>query len=181
MASANISVVMRVGRIFKISLIATLTLITSGCGRSYHIKGRVIFLPQLQSAAGFIVEFTGKDFPQGGNPIAGAKVRMFHDLDTADKPVAGSIWEHDTVTDQNGFFDTSDYATPSKESKVGLEVSKDGYKTVYTTYIDDSDVEPQVFFVVLVPTAQSNNGMQRTRKSAFFYPQRFVRAADARR
>ncbi len=135
----------------------------SGCGRSYHIKGRVIFLSQLQSSAGFIVEFTGKDFPQGGNPIAGAKVRMLHDLDKEDKPVNGSVWEHDTVTDENGFFDTSDYATPSKESKVGLEISKEGYKTVYTTYIDYSNIEPQVFFVVLVPNTQSNNGMERTR------------------
>ena len=150
---------MKTGRILQISLVAVLTLIMSGCGRSYHIKGRVVFLQQLQSVAGFIVEFTGKDFPHGGNPIAGAKVRMLHDLDKADKPVAGSVWEHDTVTDENGFFDTSDYATPSKESKVGLEVSKDGYKTVYTTYIDYSDLEPQVFFVVLVPTAQSDSGL----------------------
>ncbi len=147
----------------QISLIAALTLMMSGCGRSYHIKGRVIFLSQLQSSAGFIVEFTGKDFPQGGNPIAGAKVRMLHDLDKEDKPVNGSVWEHDTVTDENGFFDTSDYATPSKESKVGLEISKEGYKTVYTTYIDYSNIEPQVFFVVLVPNTQSNNGMERTR------------------
>ena len=135
----------------------------SGCGRSYHIKGRVILLAQLQSSAGFIVEFTGKDLPQGGNPIAGANVRMFHQLDKEDKPITGSVWEHDTATDENGFFDTSDYAAPSKESKVGLEISKEGYKTVYTTYIDYSNVEPQVFFVVLVPNTQSNNGMQRTR------------------
>jgi hypothetical protein len=66
---------MRMQRSPQISLIAALTLILSGCGRSYHIKGRVIFLPQLQSSAGFIEEFTGKDFPQGGNPIAGAKCR----------------------------------------------------------------------------------------------------------
>ena len=135
----------------RIILIAALTLMMSGCGRSYHIKGRIIFLAQLQSSTGFIVEFTGKDLPQGGNPIAGAKVRMFHQLDKEDKPVTGSVWEHDTVTDENGFFDTSDYAAPSKESKVGLEISKEGYKTVYTTYIDYSNVEPQVFFVVLVP------------------------------
>ena len=61
--------VMRVQRSRLISLLAATTLILSGCGRSYHIKGRVISLPQLQSAAGFIVEFTGKDFPKGGSSV----------------------------------------------------------------------------------------------------------------
>jgi hypothetical protein len=154
--------IMRVQRLLQVSLIAALTFMLSGCGRTYHIKGRVIFLPQLQSSAGFIVEFTGKDFPQGGNPIAGAKVRMLHDLDKAGKPKEGSVWEHDTVTDESGYFDTSDYAAPYKESMVGLEVSKEGYKTVYTTYIDYSDIEPQVFFVVLVPDGRANNGMHPT-------------------
>ena len=87
---------------------------------------------------------------------------MSHKLDKAGRPVAGSVWEHDTVTDENGFFDTSDYAAPSKESEVGLEVSKDGYKAVYTTYTDYSNVEPQVFFVVLSPTAPSNDGTHPT-------------------
>ena len=64
---------MRVQRLLQLSLTAALTLALSGCGRTYHIKGRVIFLPQLQSSAGFIVEFTGKDFPRGGEPIAGAR------------------------------------------------------------------------------------------------------------
>jgi hypothetical protein len=134
----------------------------SGCGRSYHIKGRVISLPQLQSAAGFIVEFTGKDFPKGGNPISGATVKMLHDLDKSDRPKEGSAWENDTVTDENGYFDTSDYAAPVKEAKVGLEVSKDGYKTVYTTYIDYSDIEPQVFFVVLATDVRVNSVVNLT-------------------
>jgi hypothetical protein len=149
-------------RALQISLIAAFTLTTSGCGRSYHIKGRVVSLSHLQSSSGFIAEFTGQDFPQGGNPIANAKVRMFHSLDKDDKPGKESVWKHETVTDENGFFDTSDYATPSRESKVGLEISKGGYKTVYTTYIDYSSVEPQVFFVVLVPNTQSDPGVQRT-------------------
>jgi hypothetical protein len=147
---------MRMQRLLQISLIVTLTLIMSGCGRSYHIKGCVIVLPELQSSKGFILEITGKDFPKGGNPIAGAKVRMLHDLDKSDKPKEGSVREHSTLTNENGFFDTSNYAAPSKKAKVGLEVSKEGYKTVYTTYIDYSKVEPQVFYVVLVPDAQAN-------------------------
>jgi hypothetical protein len=129
-----------------------LTLVTTGCGRSYHIKGRVLLLPELQSATGFITELTGRSFPLGGTPIAGAKVTMFHDLDDANKPKRGTVWQHETTTDENGYFDTSDYAAPTKESKVGLEVSIAGYQTVYTTYIDYNDVEPQVFFIVLVST-----------------------------
>lgn len=136
--------------------IAALTLVTAGCGRSYHIKGRVVVLPELQSATGLILEMTGKSLPLGGTPLAGARVRMFHQLDKNDMPQPGSVWEHDTETNADGFFDTSDYATPSKESKVGLEVSKDGHRTVYTTYIDYSNVEPQTFFVVLVPTGSSS-------------------------
>jgi hypothetical protein len=159
----DVPVVMRVKRLIRISLVAAVALLMSGCGRSYHIKGRVVFLPQAQSSTGFIAEFTGKDFPQGGNPVAGAKVRMLHELDKDDKPVAGSVWEHETVTDENGFFDTSDYATPSRESKVGLEVSKEGCQTVYTTYIDYSDVEPQVFFVVLVPAARPHDSSNQPR------------------
>lgn len=110
------------------------------------------------------MEYTGKDFPQSGNPVAGAKVKMFHQLDKEDKPVAGSVWEHDTLTDENGFFDTSDYAAPFKESKIGLEVSKDGYRSEYATYIDYSEVEPQVFFIVLVPIAQSSILIQPERE-----------------
>lgn len=109
------------------------------------------------------MEFTGKDFPQAGSPIAGAKVKMFHQMDKDGKPLAGSAWEHDTETDENGFFDTKDYAAPFKQNKVGLEVSKDGYRTEYTTYTDYSDVEPQVFYVVLVPTTQPNDSPDRPR------------------
>src|SRR6185503_4540942 len=101
---------MKFKRAFAIILLTTLALITSGCGRSYHIKGRVILLPEIQSATGFISEFTAQEFPKGGSPIAGAEVKMFHQLDENDKPVAGSVWEHNTETDENGFFDTSDYA-----------------------------------------------------------------------
>ncbi len=74
-----------------------------------------------------------------------------------------SDWRHDTETDGSGFFDTSDYATPSSESKVGLEVSKKGYKTIYTTYIDYSNIEPQEFLVVLVPETQSDNSTKQIR------------------
>ncbi len=96
-------------------------------------------------------------------PISGAKVVMFHQLNKEDKPMNSSDWRHDTETDGSGFFDTSDYATPSSESKVGLEVSKKGYKTIYTTYIDYSNIEPQEFLVVLVPETQSDNSTKQIR------------------
>ena len=147
---------MRVVRLLQLTAIAALALLTVGCGRSYHIKGRVVVLPELQTATGLILEVTGKSLPLGGTPIAGAKVRMFHQLDKNDVPEPGSVWEHDAETNEDGFFDTRDYATPSKEAKVGLEVSKDGHKIVYTTYIDYSNVEPQTFFIVLVPTVPSS-------------------------
>ncbi len=77
---------MRLHRVLLITLLAALTLVTAGCGRDYHIKGRVVVLPELQSASGVIIEFTASEFPLGGSPIAGAEVRMLHDLDESDKP-----------------------------------------------------------------------------------------------
>jgi hypothetical protein len=131
------------------AVFATLTL--CGCGRTYHITGRIIVMPEMKSTSGFIVEFTGNEIPQGGGPLLGANVRMFHDLDSNDNPNRESVWTQDTSTDANGFFDISDYAAPTSEARVGLEVNKVGYKTVYSTYIDYSNVEPQTFLVLLVP------------------------------
>jgi hypothetical protein len=149
-------------QVVLISLIVTLTSLLSGCGRGYHIKGRVVLLPELGADESLILEFTGKSLPEGGTPLVGAKVRMIHQLDKDDRPVKDEAWTEETVTDERGFFEIHDYAAPSSEAKVGLEVSGGGYQTAYRTYIDYSDVEPQVFFVVLVPTRSANNGMHPT-------------------
>ena len=78
---------------------------------------------------------------------------MFHELDAAGQPKRDSVWSHEAESDSNGTFDTSDYATPVSKETVSLEIYTPGYKTVYTTYTDYSNREPQVFLVVLVPSA----------------------------
>jgi|GEM_PF-3033056 len=151
-----------VGRAVRLSLIVTLTFVLSGCGRGYHIKGRVVVLPELGAFESLILEFTGKPLPEGGQPLTGAKVRMIHQLDKNDKPTKDGTWTREAVTDDKGFFEIHDYATPSKEPKVGLEVSKNEYQTAYRAYVDYSDVEPQVFLIVLVPTSAADNGTRPT-------------------
>ena len=150
---------MRFGRqVVLISLVVMLASLLSGCGRKYHIKGRVVLLPELAAHESLILEVTDKSLPQGGTPLVGAKVRMIHQLDKDDRPVKDETWTEEAVTDVRGFFEIHDYAAPSHEAKVGLEVSGGGYQTAYRTYIDYSDVEPQVFLVVLVPTRSADNG-----------------------
>jgi hypothetical protein len=152
-------------RLLKASIILVLTIFMAGCGRTYHIKGRVLFLPQLGSADGMIAEITGQPIPAGGEPVAGAKVRMIHELNKDGRPVENTGWQTDTLTDANGNFEISDYAAPYDNVRVGLEVSKDGYKTVFTTYIDyvekDKGDKLQVFFVVPSRSA-SNNSFNQT-------------------
>ena len=146
--------------VIQISLIVILTFMLSGCGRVYHIKGRVVVLPEVAAHESIILEFTGKPLTEEGQPLAGAKVRMIHQLDKNDRPAKDNTWEEEAVTDDKGFFEIRDYAAPSKEARVGLEVSKDGYRTAYRTYIDYSDVEPQIFLMVLVPEGAASTGEQ---------------------
>ena len=137
----------------------------TGCGRTYHIKGRVVVLPQLGSSESVIAEITGQPIPLGGQPVAGAKVRMIHQFDKNGRPLEGSVWERDVLTDANGSFDLGGNAKPSDNVRVGLEVSKEGYKTAYTIYVDyvdeNDDEVTQVFFIVLSPGA-SNTAMHPT-------------------
>jgi hypothetical protein len=141
-------------RVLTAFIVATFTIFIMSCGRGYDIKGRVVFLSQLESSDGIIAEITGQQIPSGGKPIEGAKVRMFHQIKDG-KPSEGSVWEQDSLTDADGYFEISDYAAPYDNVPVGLEVSKDGYKTVRTIYIDYLDAErdksekTQIFFVVL--------------------------------
>jgi hypothetical protein len=131
-------------------LIIVLNLPLMGCGRGYYIKGRVVFLEQNEIAVGRIEEITGKIMPLEGKPVVGARIVMTHELDKQDKPVKGTVWRTDTTTDAEGYFEIKDYGPPFKQERVGLDVSKEGFKSVYTTYIDYSDKEPQVFYIVLV-------------------------------
>jgi hypothetical protein len=144
-------------RSLTVLLIAGLVLTLTGCGRTYHIKGRVVMLPQLGNAESVIAEITGQEIPTGGRPIEGAKVRMLHQLDKNGRPLPDSVWERDALTDAGGNFDISSYAAPSDNVPVGLEISKEGFKTAYTVYIDHRSQgggeKTQVFFVVLAPNA----------------------------
>ena len=133
-----------------ILLIISSNLPLMGCGRGYHIKGRIVFLEQTEIADRRIEEITGKPMPPEGKPAVGARIVMTHELDKQNKPVTGTVWQTGVTTDGDGYFELKDYGPPFKHEKVGLEVSKEGFKTIYKTYIDDSDKEPQVFYVVLV-------------------------------
>jgi len=87
---------------------------------------------------------------------------MIHQLDKNGRPQNDDVWTEEVITDEKGLFEIRDYAAPYKESKVGLEVSKEGYQAVYRTYTDYSDIEPQVFLVVLVPQSAANYGLHPT-------------------
>ena len=138
-------------RILYIILFAVLIFFVSGCSATYRIKGRVVQLPELKSPVGFLAEVTEQSLPQGGTSIVGAKVRIITQLDEQDKPVENTVWQSNILTDENGSFDLSDSGKPTKELKVGIEISKDGYKTLYETRILQSNTEPKVFLVVFAP------------------------------
>lgn len=152
-------------KILIITLIAALTIFVSGCGRTYHIRGRVVFLPQLGSPHSVIAEITGQLLPSGGVPMVGAKIRMIHELNKNGSPKEGSVWQTNALSNTTGDFEISDYAAPYDNAPVGLEVSKEGYETAYTTYIDyldqehDKSEKTQTFFVVMLPSA-SNKSLQ---------------------
>jgi predicted small secreted protein len=141
---------MRVKILYTILFVA-LTFFLSGCSATYEIVGRVIQLPELKSSTGFLAEVTEQSLPQGGTPVVGAKVRMITHLDEQDKPVENTVWQDSFLTIENGFFRVIASGKPSKELKVGIEVSKDGYKTLYETRVLQSNSEAKVFLVVLAP------------------------------
>jgi hypothetical protein len=135
-------------------LLAVLLLVTtSGCGRGYTIEGIVVFLPSLNNGESSIEEVTQKPMPDLGTPVPGAEVVMYMQMDSEGNPKPGSEWTQTTTTDWQGRFKLSMYAAPYDKVPVGLQVKKDGYKAVITKYIDYAGVEPQVFYVVLVPAS----------------------------
>ena len=138
-------------RILKLAPILIVTIIMTGCGRGYHINGRVVVLSEIQDSEGFIAEVTWQAMPSAGQPVAGAKVRIVHELDDNQRPKTGTVWQREVLTNADGTFEIKDYAAPFDEVKVAIEVSKEGYKTAYTVYLDYVNKEPQTFYVVLVP------------------------------
>ncbi len=138
-------------QILYVILFVALTFFVSGCSATYKIEGRVVQLPELESPDGFLAEVTEQSLPQGGTPIVGAKVTMITQLDEQGKPVENTVWQDNFLTTENGFFRIIATGKPTKELKVGIEISKDGYKTLYETRILQSNSESKVFLVVLVP------------------------------
>jgi hypothetical protein len=137
--------------IFTTFLIVSAALLSS-CSADYRIKGRVIFLPELNSVDGFIAEVTEQTIPSGGTPIVSAKIRMITQLDEHDKPVEKTVWQNEVITDETGLFELTDSGKPTKELKVGIEISKSGFKTIYETRVIQSGAEPKVFLIFMVPT-----------------------------
>ena len=119
----------------------------AGCGRTYTLIGRIVFLEASQASS--ITEIVGKAFPQvGGEAVPNASVTLFHELKD-NLPVRDSTWQRTIEADSKGQFELSDYATPGEKNLVGLEVSAPGYETVFTTYIDYIDPDEQFFLIVL--------------------------------
>lgn len=138
-------------RILYANLFAFITFWVSGCSTTYHIAGRVVQLSELKSHNGFLAEVTEQTLPQGGVSVVGAKVRIITQLDEQDRPVENTVWQDEFLTVENGFFRIIAGGKPAEELKVGIEVSKDGYKTLYETHILKSNSEAKVFLIVLAP------------------------------
>ena len=126
-------------------LLLPLFLLLAGCGRTYTLIGRIVF---LDGPASSITEVVGNSIPSIGAAVAGAKVTLFHELN-GNLPVRDSTWVASVDADTTGNFHLSDYATPGKKNLVGLEVSAPGYETAFTTYVDYADPDEQYFIVVL--------------------------------
>ena len=118
----------------------------TACGRDYHVTGKVVIVPRESARAGTIIEVTGKAMPQEGTPLAGASVRITLYLDKRGGPEDPSSGPS-ARTDSHGNFDLYDYGAPGRKRRVGLEATHPDYGRIYTTYVDDVDVEPQTFFI----------------------------------
>ena len=129
----------------KSALLLPLVFLLAGCGRTYTLIGRVVF---LDAPASSITEVVGGAIPTIGTPVPAAKVELFHQLD-GNLPKRDSEWSTSVVTDKDGNFRLNDYATPGKKNLVGLEVVVSGYETVFITYYDYADPDEQYFLVVL--------------------------------
>lgn len=141
-----------IGLCRRFSLLLALLLV-SGCGRSYHLIGRVVMLSSEVLLKQGIHEVTGRPMPSYGAPISGATVTLFHEIEGDGSPIRTSTWQKDIETDKMGEFHLFDYAIPGRKNLVGLEVKADGYISTYTTYWDYMDPDYQYFFVVLSPAA----------------------------
>jgi hypothetical protein len=133
------------------TIILLAALLFTGCGRTYSLAGLVVSLTGSERYPPGIHEVIGGPMPALGEPVPGAVVTLFHQLDSKDQPVRESVWQKSTQTNAGGRFELHDYAAPGKRNLVGLEVSAAGMRTAYTAYVDFMDPDLQAFFVVLEP------------------------------
>lgn len=143
-------------------VVVALALISCSCGRLSHIKGRVVAVPQLGAQESLIMEFTGKSLPQGGQPLAGARVSVLYNVEQNGQPSAAGTSVSEATTDEKGNFEVRGYDAPYRDAKLGLLVKKEGYQEVYMAYTDYRAVEPQVFLVVLIPAGASQDAVKTT-------------------
>ena len=138
-------------QILPIVLFVGLIFFVSGCRAAlYEIKGRVVHFSELKSPVGLLEEVSEQSLLQGGTPVVGARVRMITRLDEQGRPLDND-GQDGPLTDENGSFYIKMFHKPSDKLKVGIEVSKNGYKTLYETCLLKGDSEPKVFLVVLAP------------------------------
>ena len=71
-----------------------------------------------------------------GSPIRAATVRLVYELDSNQKPVPQTVWQRTIAAGQDGYFELKDYGPAGGAQSVGLEISSDGYETVYIVYRD---------------------------------------------
>ena len=126
-------------------LLLPLVLLVAGCGRSYNLIGRVVF---MESPASTITEVVGNRIPAFGTPIEGAEITLFHELKNG-LPVRDEHWNTTVKSDRDGAFHLFDYATPGEVNIAGLEIRAAGFETAYTVYKDYIDPDEQYFWVVL--------------------------------
>ncbi len=133
---------------FAIAIILFVLLMS--CGRIYHIKGRVVIVSHINNTESEIREIINQSIFDEGIPIKDAMIRITYELDSNNQPSNETIWQETTISDSNGYFEIYDYAMPSRKNLIGLEISKEGFKSAYTTYWDYIDKQPQLFYIILV-------------------------------
>jgi hypothetical protein len=134
-------------RTLKAFLLLLLVLLACGCGREYRIRGRVTAREGI--LVGKIEQALEENLSNAeGEPVKNARVRIIYELDKDLKPVEGTTWQKTVNTDEQGFFELSDYSIPAERIQVGLEITADGCRPAYTVYWDEMKTE-EIFLIVL--------------------------------
>lgn len=140
-------------------VIALLAIGTSSCDGTYEVEGRVVYISEFENSAGIIADITGQPVPSVGDPLTDASVTMYFQLDKDKKPVEGTIWQSEVKTDARGNFKIFDVGAPGLYPVLGLQVTKDGYKGIYTTFVyntENNRDKIQTFYIVLAKSSTTH-------------------------